>query len=149
MVGLGSLGDFSRNCIPTMMVWSEAVNMMPKNELEEILVKFFNAENNRDWKLYETFLSQDVEWISYGPPRRKVVVGRAEYVKTMVRAYQNLSAKFKVLNMVSDIERGVVIAELELLSRRSVDVFEFENGLIRREREYYDDTLWLESKDKP
>ena len=61
-------------------------------------------------------------------PKRKAVVGGEAYVKTMIRAYQN---------MVSDIERGIVIAELELLSRRSVDVFEFENGLIRREREYY------------
>ncbi len=117
------------------MIWAEAVNMMPKNELEEILVKFFNAENNRDWKLYETFLSQDVECISYDPPRRKYLVGRAENVKTMVRAYQNLSAKFKVLNMVSDLEKGIVMAELQILSRKSVDVFEFENGLIRRERE--------------
>ena len=50
--------------------------------------------------------------------------------------------------MVSDLEIGVVIAELEQLSIRSVNVFEFENGLIRREREYYDDTLWLEFKDK-
>ena len=77
------------------------------------------------------------------------MIGKEGYVKTMIRAYRNIPARFKVLNMVSDIERGVVIAELELLSRRSVDVFEFENGLIRREREYYDDTLWLESKDKP
>jgi ketosteroid isomerase-like protein len=123
--------------------------MTQNNELEEKLINFFNAENNRDWKLYESFLSQDVEWISYGPPKRKVVVGKEDYVKTMIRAYRNIPARFKVLNMVSDIERGVVIAELELLSRRSVDVFEFENGLIRREREYYDDTLWLESKDKP
>lgn len=50
--------------------------------------------------------------------------------------------------MVADLEIGVVIAELELLSIRSVDVFEFENSLIRREREYYVDTLWLESKDE-
>jgi hypothetical protein len=122
--------------------------MVPKNELEEKLINFFNAENNRDWKLYESFLSSDVEWISYGRPKRKVVVGREEYVKTMIGAYQGISARFKVLNMVSDIERGVVIAELELLSRRSVDIFEFENGLIRREREYYDDAFWLESNDK-
>ena len=67
----------------------------------------------------------------------------------MIRAYRNIPEKFSVLNMVSDIERGVVIAELELRSRRSVDIFEFENGLIKREREYYDDTLWLESEDKP
>ena len=115
--------------------------MIPKDELKEIRVKLFNAENNRDWKLYETFLSQDVKWISYGPPRRKTAVERAECVKTMVKAYQNLSAKFEVLDMVSDLEKGMVMAELQILSRRSVDVFEFENMLIRREREYYDDIL--------
>ncbi|MHB8361460.1 MAG: nuclear transport factor 2 family protein [Thermoplasmataceae archaeon] len=122
--------------------------MIPKNELEDILINFFYAENNRDWKLYETFLSPDVEWISYGPPKRKVVVGKAEYIETMIRAYKDTSAKFDILNMVSDLDKGIVIAELDLLSRRSVDVFEFENGLIRREREYYDDTLWLESEGK-
>ena len=122
--------------------------MIPKNELEDKLLNFFYAENNRDWKLYETFLSPDVEWISYGPPKRKVVVGKAEYVETMIRAYKDTSAKFHILNMVSDLDKGVVMAELEIISRRSVDVFEFENGLIIREREYYDDTLWLESEDK-
>ena len=123
--------------------------MTQKNELEEKLIKFFNAENDRDWKLYESFLSEDVEWISYGPPKRKGVIGKEDYVKTMIRAYRDVPDKFKVLNMVSDIERGVVIAELEIRSRRSVDIFEFENGLIKREREYYDDTLWLEPEDKP
>ena len=123
--------------------------MTQKNELEEKLTNFFNAENDRNWKLYESFLSEDVEWISYGPPKRKVVSGKKDYIKTMIRAYRNIPERFNVLNIVSDIERGVVIAELELRSRRSVDVFEFENGLIKREREYYDDTLWLESKDKP
>ena len=123
--------------------------MTQKNELEEKLIKFFNAENDRDWKLYESFLSEDVEWISYGPPKQKVVSGRKDYIKTMIRAYRNIPERFTVLNMVSDIERGVVIAELELRSRRSVDIFEFENGLIKREREYYDDTLWLEPEDKP
>ena len=122
--------------------------MTQKNELEEKLIKFFNAENNRNWKLYETFLSQDVEWISYGLPRRKVVIGKEDYVKTMIRAYRDVPEKFKVLYMVSDPERGVLIADLEPLSRRSVDVLEFEDGLIRREREYYDDTVRLESKDK-
>ncbi len=123
--------------------------MTQKNELEEKLTNFFNAENDRDWKLYESFLSEDVEWISYGPPKRKVVSGKKNYIETMIRAYRNIPERFSVLIMVSDIERGVVIAELELRARRSVDIFEFENGLIKREREYYDDTLWLEPKDKP
>ena len=94
--------------------------MTQKNELEEKLIKFFNAENNRNWKLYEMFLSQDVEWISYGLRRRKVVIGKEDYAKTMIRAYRDVPEKFKVLNMVSDPERGVVIADLDPLSRRSV-----------------------------
>ena len=65
--------------------------MTQKNELEEKLIKFFNAENNRNWKVYEMFLSQDVEWISYGLPRRKVVIRKEDYVKTMIRAYQSYS----------------------------------------------------------
>ncbi len=76
------------------------------------------------------------------------MIGKEDYVKTTIRAYRDVYEKFKVLNMVSDLEIGVVIAELELLSIRSVDAFEFENSLIRREREYYVDTLWLESKDE-
>ena len=90
-----------------------------------------------------------MEWISYGPPMRETVIGKGDYVKTMIRAYRNIHEKFKVLNLVSDMEKGIVIAKLELLSGRSVDIFEFENGLIRREREYYDDVLWLESRRKP
>lgn len=123
--------------------------MTQKNELEEKLTNFFNAENDRDWKLYESFLSEDVQWISYGPPKERLCPEKKDYIKTMIRAYRNIPERFSVLNMVSDIERGVVIAELELRSRRSVDIFEFENGLIKREREYYDDTLWLEPEDKP
>ncbi len=42
--------------------------MTPENELEETLINFFDAENNWGCKLYESFLLQDVEWISYGPP---------------------------------------------------------------------------------
>ncbi len=37
-----------------------------------------------------------------------------------------------------DEESQVAIAELEMKERRSVDVFEFKNGLIYREREYFD-----------
>lgn len=36
------------------------------------------------------------------------MVGLAEYVKTMVKAYHNLSAIFKVLDMVSDLEKDTI-----------------------------------------
>ena len=76
------------------------------------------------------------------------MIGKGDYVKTMIRAYRNIHEKFKVLNLVSDMEKGIVIAKLELLSGRSVDIFELENDSIRREREYCDDVLWLESRSK-
>ena len=43
------------------------------------------------------------------------MIGKEGYVKTMIRAYRDLPEKFKVLNMVSDPERGVVIPNLEPL----------------------------------
>jgi len=107
------------------------------------LLDFFEVENNRDWETYEKFLAPDVEWTAYGPPRRSVVKGRDEYVKTMKKAYKNIKGRFRVLNIAYNSKKNLVMAELELDSRKSVDVFEFRNGLIWREREYYDDVTWV------
>ena len=73
-----------RNYSPNLKACRENINMMPKNELEDILVNFFYAENNRNWKVYETFISPDVEWILYGSPKRKAIIGKAEYVDYVV-----------------------------------------------------------------
>ena len=43
------------------------------------------------------------------------MIGKEDYVKTMIRAYRELPEKFKVLNRVSDAERGVIIPDLEPL----------------------------------
>lgn len=54
----------------------------------------------------------------------------------------------------NECEMGIVIAELEMDSKRSLGIFEFKNNLIYRERECYDDRYWLadsqdeSSKDK-
>jgi hypothetical protein len=47
--------------------------------------------------------------------------------------YINIQGNFKALNIVSDLEKLIIIAEIELLSKISVDIFEFENCLIRKE----------------
>ena len=102
------------------------------------LVKFFEAENRRDWKTYEGFLSPDVEWICYDRPHRSVIRGRSNYLVAMKKAYQDRDSTFKIINLLVDEESKVAIAELEMGGRRSVDVFEFKDGLIHREREYFD-----------
>ncbi|MCL4358737.1 MAG: hypothetical protein M1593_02990 [Candidatus Thermoplasmatota archaeon] len=48
-----------------------------------------------------------------------------------------------------DLDEGmVVVTGLQPVSLRSVDVFEFENGLTRGEREYNEDILLLEPEGK-
>lgn len=109
------------------------------------LLNFFAAENARDWDTYSHFLHPDVEWTCFGSPKRNVVSGREEYISAMRQAYGASSAAFTVEHLVADEEKGVVIAELEIQGRRSVDIFEFHDGLIYREREYFDDIYWRAS----
>jgi hypothetical protein len=113
------------------------------NEEESILAKFFEAENRRDWAEYTKFLSDEIEWTFFTPKGRRIVKGKENYVKTMRRIYENNNSRFTVISMASS-GNDIVIAELEMGTRRSVDIFEFYNGLIYREREYYDDVYWLE-----
>lgn len=48
-----------------------------------------------------------------------------------------------------DLDEGMaVVTGLQPVSLRSVDVFEFENGLTRGEREYNEDILLLEPEGK-
>jgi hypothetical protein len=112
-------------------------------EDEEILAKFFEAENRRDWKEYGKYLSDDVEWTFFTPEGRRIVKGRKDYLETMKRIYEKNNSEFIIISMTSN-DKGMAIAEIEMDSRRSVDVFEFRNGLIFREIEYYDDTYWLD-----
>ena len=111
-----------------------------QGSVRETLLALFEAENNREWKTYERYLSTDVEWVSFEPPKKKVVRGISSYLNAMKRAYRGNRSRFTVETIAADEERQVAIAELYFDGRRSVDVFEFKNGLIHREREYFDDT---------
>lgn len=112
-------------------------------EIDKLLLKFFDAETSRDWDTYGKYICDDIEWIIFGPPGRRVIKGKADYLGTMKRFYSTNKSKFYIISIAVNRERGIVMAELEMDSRRSVDIFEFRDGLIYREREYYDDRYWL------
>ncbi len=116
-----------------------------QGSVRETLLALFEAENNRDWKTYKRYLSTHVEWVSFEPPKKKVVRGISSYLNAMKRAYRGNRSRFTVETIAADEERQVAMAELYFDGRRSVDVFEFKNGLIHREREYFDDTYWRRS----
>ena len=112
-------------------------------EIDKLLLKFFDAEISRDWDAFGKYLSADVEWTIFGPPRRRVIKGRTEYLEAMKKFYSTNKSKFYIISIALNRDRGIVMAELEMDSRRSVDIFEFNDGLIYKEREYYDDHYWL------
>ncbi len=111
-------------------------------KLEKIIYEFFQSENQRDWENYERFLSDEVQWIIFSTEGNRIVKGKQDYLKTIQRIYENLSSTFQILTILSNEELGIVMAELEMENRRSVDVFEIKDGLIIREREYYDSAYW-------
>ena len=47
----------------------------------EKLFAFFEAENQRDWQTYETFLSDQVSWELQGDTT-EIIKGKADYLTT-------------------------------------------------------------------
>ena len=111
-------------------------------QLEKIILEFLEAENERCWQNYEKFLSENVQWTFFSTEGTRIVKGKKNYVETMKKIYEKVSSTFDIISILSDDELGIVMAELEMDNRRSVDVFELQNGLILREREYYDGVYW-------
>ena len=99
----------------------------------DVLASFFAAENWRDWARYAEFLHPDVEW-TIG---KRVVRGRDAYLEAMTTAYSSSSAQFRVHQHIASSDASVVATLLvDSEGNRSLDVFELEDGLIRRESEY-------------
>jgi hypothetical protein len=105
----------------------------------ERLRSFFAAENARDWSKYAEFLHPDVEWFIFDTPGGRVVQGRSRYLDEIVQAYAGSSATFEAELTVVDPAAGRIAAVLvSSTARRSIDIFEFDDELIRREWEFYE-----------
>lgn len=101
---------------------------------KEKLNAFFTAENKRDWEAYRDFLHPDVKWTLYGETTREIK-GIDAYMDAIKNAYNNSGDTFRCESMYTNGDR---IAAILVNSRngRSIDIFEFENGLICREYEF-------------
>ncbi|RRR25564.1 nuclear transport factor 2 family protein [Schaalia georgiae] len=102
----------------------------------ETLARFFQAENDRDWEEYRTFLHEDVVWHLHGEGDR-TIRGVEEYMRTIRDAYAGSDARFCV-EEAHEAARGsrVVVLLVDDSGKRSFEVFDFEDGLIRREHEF-------------
>ena len=103
----------------------------------QLLEKFFEAENTRNWEVYRGFLHPEVMWFLHTEESHMPVAGREEYMDRILSGYKNSDATFSCERMEVSPSGNRVVAFLKNSNGgRSVDIFDFEDGLIRWEYEY-------------
>ncbi len=104
---------------------------------KNILKRFFEAENSRDWVNYITYLHPNVEWISYNVKDSQTISGLKSYMNKIKLAYEGNEDTFLCETIYSG-KAGNRIAAILVNNhgQRSIDIFEFENGLIKKEWEF-------------
>ncbi|WP_164828383.1 nuclear transport factor 2 family protein, partial [Streptococcus sp. DD11] len=58
------------------------------------LLAFFEAENQRDWDTYQTFLAEQVVW-ELQSDSLEVICGKADYLARIQMAYRNNPVQFQ------------------------------------------------------
>lgn len=102
----------------------------------ETLASFFQAENDRDWETYRTFLHADVVWHLHAEHER-VIQGIEEYLRVIQDAYRDSNTQFHVEEMHESAHRErIVVLLIDDNGARSFEVFDFEDGRIRCEHEF-------------
>lgn len=61
----------------------------------ETLIRFFRAENERDWETYRTFLHPEVVWHLHDE-RDRTIRGVEDYLQTVRDAYARSDTRFRV-----------------------------------------------------
>ena len=103
----------------------------------ETLFKFFESENKRDWQQYKEYLHCDVEWVLFSLSKSQSLQGIDNYMQKILSAYEGNQDSFLCENYYSNQTQGRVITVLRNNhGYRSVDIFDFEDGLIKREYEF-------------
>ena len=100
-----------------------------EGSLKGKLLSFFAAENKRNWEDYRKFLHPDVTWRVAG---KRDVNGRETYIAAMKSIYENDDVTFRCERMDVSADGNTINAAGE----RSLDIFQFEKGLIREEWEF-------------
>lgn len=103
----------------------------------EILTIFFELENSRNWAKYELLLHPNIIWTLFSPDGQETFYGKTAYMEKIKAAYNNNNVFFHCNEMlVSSNGNRIVTVLKNTYNEISVDIFEFEDGLIIREYEY-------------
>lgn len=107
---------------------------------EKLLEKFFQSENDRDWATFRGCLHPDVMWFLHTETEHTLVAGREEYMDRVLTGYQGTTAQkagFACESMLVSNSGNRIVAKIKnSFGGYSIDIFDFEDGLIRWEYEY-------------
>jgi len=105
--------------------------------LPPVLQQLFDAENNRDWVAVGDLLHPDVRWTIVGAEGERVVEGKDSYLEALATAYEGSETRFRCVEVTRSGDGARTVTMLvDDDGRRSLDVFEVEEGLVRREWEF-------------
>ncbi|UTC66972.1 MULTISPECIES: nuclear transport factor 2 family protein [unclassified Treponema] len=103
---------------------------------KEVLAAFFKAENERNWNIYQRFLHSEISWQLFGKEEKKII-GVENYMQVIKKAYSNTDAQFSCVNMqISSDGNRIVTYLVNNFGARSLDIFDFKDGMIYREYEF-------------
>ncbi len=102
----------------------------------EKLFALFDAENQRDWQTYQTFLSDHVSRELEGDTT-EIIKGKTGYLTKIQQVYHKNPVQFHCTyyQLSPDLNQIVTILENDF-GDLSCDIFFFEKGLIVKEIEY-------------
>ena len=102
----------------------------------EKLFAFFEAENQRDWRTYQTFLSDHVSWELQGDTT-EIIKGKADYLTKIQTVYHDNPVQFLCTYYLLSPDQNRIVTILENdFGDLSCDIFFFEKGMIVKEIEY-------------
>ena len=103
----------------------------------KLLDQFFAAENKRDWTAYRGYLHPEVMWFIHTEDAHMPVAGREEYMDRVMSGYKDSDATFVCEGVEVSTSGKRIVAYLRNSSgSRSVNIFDFEDSLIRWEHEF-------------
>ncbi|RRD95247.1 nuclear transport factor 2 family protein [Clostridiales bacterium COT073_COT-073] len=103
---------------------------------KEVIEAFFKAENERNWNLYQQFLHPEVSWQLIDKEEKRII-GIENYMQVIKNAYSNSDAQFLCINMhVSGDGNRIATNLVNNSGVRSLDIFDFKDGMIYREYEF-------------
>ena len=102
------------------------------------LREFFQAENERNWKVYEQFIAEDILWeLHMDMENTESFRGARAYLQRIREAYRNSSVTFSCEKMAVSADGNRIACMLvNDAGEKSNDVFEFSDGKIIKEIEF-------------